>query len=69
MRTEGYRNSAQEAADSDDAGGEEAELRAKPMTESKAVKSVLDKFGEKHGTEDVTKYYSKLDMVVVAETS
>jgi hypothetical protein len=50
-----------------DARGTEAELTAKPITESAALKSVIEKFREKYGAKDVKKYYSKLDVAVVAE--
>jgi deazaflavin-dependent oxidoreductase (nitroreductase family) len=50
-----------------DARGTEAELRAKPITESEAVKSVIEKFREKYGAGDVKKYYSKFDVAVVVE--
>ncbi len=49
-----------------DARGAEAELRAQPITESKMVKSVIEKFREKYGAGDVKKYYSKFDVAVVA---
>ena len=40
---------------------------ADPVTDAKAVKSVIEKFREKYGAGDVKKYYSKLDVAVVAE--
>jgi hypothetical protein len=43
----------------------EAELRAKPITNAKGVKSVVEKFREKYGAGDV--YYSKFDTALVAE--
>jgi deazaflavin-dependent oxidoreductase (nitroreductase family) len=49
-----------------DARGTEAKLRAKPITESEAVKSVIEKFREKYGAADVKKYYSGFDVAVVA---
>ena len=49
-----------------DARGAEAKLRAKPITESGAVKSVIEKFREKYGATDVKKYYSKFDVAVEA---
>ncbi len=45
----------------------EAEFRATPFTEAKAVKSVVEKFREKYGAKDVKKYYSKFDVAVVVE--
>jgi deazaflavin-dependent oxidoreductase (nitroreductase family) len=44
-----------------------AELRAKPITESSAVKYVIEKFREKYGAADVKKYYSKFDVAVSVE--
>jgi deazaflavin-dependent oxidoreductase (nitroreductase family) len=44
-----------------------AEFRATPITDSKIVKSVVEKFREKHGPNDVKKYYSKFDVAVVVE--
>ena len=49
------------------ARGAEAELEVKPITESNALKSVVEKFHEKYGVADVKKYYSKFDVAVVAE--
>jgi len=45
----------------------EAEFRAKPITEAKTVKSVVEKFREKYGAGDVKKYYSKFDVAVSVE--
>jgi len=42
-----------------------AELRATPVTDAKAVKSVIEKFREKYGAKDVKKYYSKFDVAAV----
>jgi hypothetical protein len=50
-----------------DAQGAEAEFRAMPITEAKAVNSVIEKFCEKYGAKDVRKYYSKFDVAVVVE--
>jgi hypothetical protein len=44
-----------------------AEFRATPITNGKAVKSVVEKFREKYGAEDVKKYYSKFDAAVVVD--
>jgi deazaflavin-dependent oxidoreductase (nitroreductase family) len=43
-----------------------AEFQAAPITDDKAVKSVIEKFREKYGAGDVKKYYSKFDVAVVA---
>jgi deazaflavin-dependent oxidoreductase (nitroreductase family) len=50
-----------------DARGVGAEFRATPITNAEAVKSVVEKFREKYGAEDVKKYYSKFDVAVVVE--
>lgn len=48
-------------------GGAEAGLRLQPLTESSAVKSVVEKFRQKYGASDVKKYYSELNVAVVGE--
>ena len=50
-----------------DARGAGAEFRALPIMETKTVKSVIEKFREKYGANDVRKYYSKFDVAVVVE--
>ena len=45
-----------------DSRGGEAKFRAKPVTDAKAVNSVIEKFREKYGAKDVKKYYSKFDV-------
>ena len=65
--TQWYRNVLQNPAIRIDARGEEGEFRAVPITDAKTVKSVIEKFREKYGAEDVKKYYSKFDVVVVVE--
>jgi hypothetical protein len=47
----------------------EAAFRATPLTAAIAVKSVVEKFREKYGVEDVRKYYSKFDVAVIIEMS
>ena len=41
-----------------------AEFQATPVTDAKAVKSVVENFGEKCGA-NLKKYYSKFDVAVV----
>jgi hypothetical protein len=50
-----------------DAWGVGAEFRATPVTDAKALKSVVEKFREKYGSENVKKYYSKFDAAVVVQ--
>ena len=64
--TQWYRNVVKNPSIRIDARGTEAELRAQPITESKMVKSVIEKFRDKYGAKDVKKYYSKFDVAVVA---
>jgi len=49
------------------ARGEEAEFRAKVLTDSKSVDSVVEEFRAKYGAGDVKKYYSKFDVAVLLE--
>ena len=65
--TQWYKNVLKNPATRIDARGAEAELRAEPITDSAAVKSVIEKFREKYGAGDVKKYYSKFDVAVVVE--
>jgi deazaflavin-dependent oxidoreductase (nitroreductase family) len=50
-----------------EAGGAEGEFKADPVTEHKQVASIADKFRKKYGASDVKKYYSKLDVAVLAQ--
>ncbi len=50
------------------AQGAEAEFQAVPITEAKQVSSVVEKFREKYGVQDVKQYYSKFDVAVVAHS-
>jgi deazaflavin-dependent oxidoreductase (nitroreductase family) len=50
-----------------EARGVEAEFRAMPLSDAKAVKSVVETFREKYGAKDVKKYYSKFDVAVSVE--
>jgi deazaflavin-dependent oxidoreductase (nitroreductase family) len=65
--TQWYRNIQQNPSIEIDARGAEAGFRAAPTTDAKMVKSVIEKFREKYGANDVKKYYSKFDVAVVVE--
>ena len=65
--TQWYRDVLRNPSIRIDARGAEAELRAVPITEANAVKSVVEKFREKYGATDVKKYYSKFDVAVVVQ--
>jgi hypothetical protein len=51
--TQWYKNVLQNRSIRVDARGVEAEFRATPMTDAKAVKSVVEKFRDKYGATDV----------------
>ncbi|MGA2647569.1 MAG: nitroreductase/quinone reductase family protein [Candidatus Sulfotelmatobacter sp.] len=63
--TQWYKNVLNNPAIRMDARGSEARLQAVPVTDAKAVKSVVEKFREKYGATDVKKYYSKFDVAVL----
>ncbi len=65
--TQWYKNLLQNPSIRIDARGVEAEFRATPNSDAKAVKSVVEKFREKYGARDVKKYYSKFDVAVLVE--
>lgn len=65
--TQWYKNVLKNPSIRIDARGVEAEFPATPITQSKAIKSVIEKFQEKYGANDVKKYYSKFDVAVVIE--
>jgi hypothetical protein len=65
--TQWYRNMLKNPSIRVEARGAEAEFRAKPITESRTVKSVVEKFWKKYGPKDVKKYYSKFDVAVVIQ--
>jgi deazaflavin-dependent oxidoreductase (nitroreductase family) len=65
--TQWYKNVIKNPSIRIEARDAEAKVTAKPITESAAVQSVIEKFREKYGAGDVKKYYSKFDVAVVAE--
>jgi deazaflavin-dependent oxidoreductase (nitroreductase family) len=64
--TQWYKNTLKTPSFRIDAGGDTAELRALPVTDTKQVSSIVEKFRAKHGAGDVKKYYSKFDVAVLA---
>ena len=50
-----------------DARGAQAEFQAVPVTDAARVSSVVEKFRDKYGSNDVKKYYSKFDVAVLAQ--
>ena len=66
--TQWYKNVLKDPSIGVDARGAQGEFQAVPITEAARVSSVIEKFREKYGTNDVKKYYSKLDVAVLAQT-
>ena len=67
--TQWYKNVLQDPQIRIDARGETAVLRAVPITDANSVKSVIEKFREKYGANNVKKYYSKFDVAVVTDVA
>jgi len=65
--TQWYKNVLKKPSIRIEAGGAEAEVKVVPITEAKQVSSVVDKFRNKYGANDVKKYYSKFDVAVLAQ--
>jgi hypothetical protein len=63
--TQWYKNVLKNPAIRIEARGVGAEFRATPVTDAKAVKSMVEKFREKYGAKDVKKYYSKFDVAIL----
>ncbi len=65
--TQWYKNVLKNPSIRIDARGAEAEFNAVPITDATQVSSVVDKFRDKYGSNDVKKYYSKFDVAVLAQ--
>jgi hypothetical protein len=65
--TQWYKNVLHESQIGISARGKDGKFQAVPITDSKTVKSVVEKFKGKYGPEDVKKYYSKFDVAVRME--
>jgi deazaflavin-dependent oxidoreductase (nitroreductase family) len=63
--TQWYQNVLKNPSIRIDARGVGAKVQAAPTSNGKAVKSVVEKFREKYGVDDVKKYYSKFDVAVL----
>ena len=64
--TQWYKNVLKDPSIQVEARGENAKLRAVPITDKAQVSSVVERFRTKYGASDVKKYYSKFDVAVVA---
>lgn len=65
--TQWYKNVLKNSSIRIDARGADAALQVVPITDAKQVSSVIEMFRAKYGTGDVKKYYSKLDVAVLAQ--
>jgi deazaflavin-dependent oxidoreductase (nitroreductase family) len=65
--TQWYRNLLKNPSIRINAGGEQGEFQAVSITDAAPVSHVVEKFREKYGAKDVKKYYSKLDVAVLAQ--
>ncbi len=65
--TQWYKNVLKNPAIRIDARGAEAEFEAALITDATQVVSVVEKFREKYGANDVKKYYSKFDVAILAQ--
>jgi deazaflavin-dependent oxidoreductase (nitroreductase family) len=65
--TQWYKNVLKNPSIRIEAGGAKAEVQAVLVKDATQVKSVVEKFRDKYGASDVKKYYSKLDVAVVAQ--
>jgi len=65
--TQWYKNVLKNLSIRIDARGAEAEVKVVLVTDAAQVSSVVGKFRAKYGTNDVKKYYSKLNIAVVVQ--
>jgi deazaflavin-dependent oxidoreductase (nitroreductase family) len=65
--TQWYKNVLQNPKMRIELGGAEGEFNDIPISDHKQVSSVVEKFRKKYGASDVKKYYSKLNVAVLAE--
>ncbi len=67
--TEWYKNALKHPTIRIKAGDIEGEFRVVPITDPRQVTSVVEKFRGKYGPGDVKKYYSKLDVAILAQVN
>jgi deazaflavin-dependent oxidoreductase (nitroreductase family) len=65
--TQWYKNVLKDPMIRIDARGTKAEVKGVLATDATQVSSVVEKFRAKYGAGDVKKYYSKLDVAVLAQ--
>ncbi|MGA9815224.1 MAG: nitroreductase/quinone reductase family protein [Terriglobales bacterium] len=66
--TQWYRNVLKNPSIGIKVRGAQGEFQAVPITDAARVSPVVEKFRDKYGAGDVKKYYSKLDVAVLAQT-
>jgi deazaflavin-dependent oxidoreductase (nitroreductase family) len=64
--TQWYKNVLEKPSIRVEANGAEVELKVVAVSDAPQVSTVIEKFRAKYGEGDVKKYYSKLDVAVVA---
>jgi len=64
--TQWYKNLLEHPSIRIEAHGASADFQGVPVTNQSQVSSVVEKFRAKYGAGDVKKYYSKLDVAVLA---
>jgi deazaflavin-dependent oxidoreductase (nitroreductase family) len=65
--TQWYKNVLKNPSIRISARGAEAEVKAVSVSDAAKVSPVVEKFRKKYGAGDVKKYYSKLDVAVLAQ--
>jgi deazaflavin-dependent oxidoreductase (nitroreductase family) len=65
--TQWYKNVLRNPSMRTKVGKGEAGIKAIPLTDTKQVSSVIERFRSKYGAGDVKKYYSKFDVAVSAK--
>jgi hypothetical protein len=65
--TKWYKNALESPVIRIKVGSSDAEFPTVPITDAAQVKSVVDKFRDTYGANDVQKYYSKFDVAVMAQ--
>jgi len=67
--TQWYKNVLKNPSIRIEAGGAKTEVKVASVIEAKQVSSIVEKFRARYGPGDVKKYYSMLDVAVLADLS
>ena len=65
--TQWYQNVVKNPSIRITAHGAESEFQVVPITDAAGVSAVVEKFRKKYGASDMKKYYSKLDVALLAQ--